>query len=285
MSDFFSALATQSFLQNAVVIALLASFACGVIGSFVVVKRISFIGGGIAHTVLAGLGIASFLGANVIAGALVAAVAAACIIGLISLYAREHEDTLISALWAVGMAIGIIFIRKTPGYATDLFSYLFGNILLATAGNVIQLLLLDALVAIFVFAFYKRFVAVCFDEEFTRLQGVRVPLWYLLLLCLTALTVVILVQVVGIILVIALLTLPPAIAGQWTQTLGRMMVVACIATAVFTLLGLSFSYSYNLPGGAVIVLTAAVSFLLSLAVRRFGKFVARLQHTDRKSVV
>ncbi len=275
MIPFIQALTEHAFLQNAVLAGLLASLACGVIGSYVIVRRMSFISGGIAHAVLGGMGVAYFYGAKPIVGAIVAALIFALIIGWVTLRAQQHEDTIIGALWAVGMAVGILFIYKTPGYSQDLFSYLFGNILMVTRADIILVLLLDLLIITIVILFYKDFLAICFDEEFARLQGVRVNLLYMILLCLIALTVVILVQVVGIVLVIALLTLPAAIAGQWTNSLRTMMILATICGLVFTQAGLMIAFPFNLPGGATIVMTAGLTFLCSTLARTYGRRLHR----------
>lgn len=267
MSEFLEALSRHAFLQNAIAAGLLAGVACGVIGTYVVVKRIVFISGGIAHTVLGGMGIAYFLGAAPMYGAVIAAIVAALIIGLVSLKANQREDTLIGALWAFGMAIGVLFISRTPGYNVDLMSYLFGNILLVPRRDVVGILVLDAAILTIVLLLSKRLLAVCYDEEFARLQGVRVSGLYLLLLCLIALTVVILVQVVGIVLVIALLTLPAAIAGHYARSLTQMMILAAALGSLLTIGGLAVSYQPDLPPGATIIVLASVAYLLSLFVR------------------
>jgi len=273
--EFIEVLKNNSFMQNAFIIGLLASLACGVIGTYVVVKRIVFISGGISHTVLGGMGIAYFYGYDPMHGALVSALLAALIIGFVSLRYHQYEDTIIGALWAIGMAVGILFIYKTPGYNVDLMSYLFGNILLVERSSVWQLAGLDALIIFLVLLFYKRFLAVCFDEEYSELQGVGVVSTYLLLLCLIALTVVILIQVVGIILVIALLTLPAATARYYARSLGKMMILASLLGAVFTSSGLIVSYEPNLPAGATIIVIAGLAYLLAtvfkgLALRFHG---------------
>ena len=275
MLEFIEVLKNNSFMQNAFIIGLLASLACGVIGTYVVVKRIVFISGGISHTVLGGMGIAYFYGYDPMHGALVSALLAALIIGFVSLRYHQYEDTIIGALWAIGMAVGILFIYKTPGYNVDLMSYLFGNILLVERSSVWQLAGLDALIIFLVLLFYKRFLAVCFDEEYSELQGVGVVSTYLLLLCLIALTVVILIQVVGIILVIALLTLPAATARYYARSLGKMMILASLLGAVFTSSGLIVSYEPNLPAGATIIVIAGLAYLLAtvfkgLALRFHG---------------
>ena len=262
MFEFLDVLKNQGFMQNAVIVGLLASVACGVMGTYVVVRRIVFISGGISHTVFGGMGIAYYYGYNPIHGAVVSALIAALVIGFVSLRYHEYEDTMIGALWAVGMAIGVLFICKTPGYNVDLMSYLFGNILMVERESILLLGCLDALIVILVFLFYKRFLAVCFDEEYSELQGIGVVSTYLLLLCLIALTVVILIQVVGIILVIALLTLPAATARYYVRSLAQMMILASILGALFTTSGLIVSYQPNLPAGATIILIAGLAYLL-----------------------
>ncbi len=268
MAEFARALLSHGFMQRALAAGLLASLACAIIGTYVVVKRVTFISGGIAHTVLGGMGIAYFLHYSPLTGALCAALVAALIIGLVSLRARQSEDTIIGALWAIGMAIGVVFMYKTPGYKADLMSYLFGNILLVKPENVLLTAGLDAAILVTVLLFYKRFLAICFDEEFARVQGINVDVFYLLLLCLTALTVVILVQVVGIILVIALLTLPAATAGHYARSLKGMMLMALVIGALCTTGGLALSYPYDLPTGATIVLIAGAVYLLSTVFNR-----------------
>lgn len=273
MLEFIDVLINQSFMQNAVVIGLLASVACGVMGTYVVVRRIVFISGGIAHAVLGGMGIAYYYGYNPIHGAVVFALLAALVIGTVSLKYHQYEDTLIGAVWAVGMAVGILFIYKTPGYNVDLMSYLFGNILMVERGSVLLLACLDAIIILLVLLFYKRFLAVCFDEEYSQLQGVGVVGTYLLLLCLIALTVVILIQVVGIILVIALLTLPAATARYFSRSLGQMMILASLLGAVFTTAGLIVSYKPDLPAGATIIVIAGLAYLFATFLKGLtGRF-------------
>ena len=254
-------------MQHAVIIGLLASVACGIMGTYVVVRRIVFISGGISHTVLGGMGIAYYYGYHPMHGAVVSALVAAVVIGLVSVRCHQYEDTIIGALWAIGMAVGILFIYKTPGYSVDLMSYLFGNILMVKRESVYLLASLDALIIVLVFLFYKRFLAVCFDEEYSQLQGIGVVTTYLLLLCLIALTVVILIQVVGIVLVIALLTLPAATARYYARSMIQMMILATVLGAVFTTSGLIISYQPDLPAGATIILVAGLAYLLATAIK------------------
>jgi len=276
LSGFIADLQQHEFLQYALLTGLLASIACGVIGTYVVTRRITYIAGGIAHSVLGGMGAARYLQTvhhldwmHPLYGAVAAAVAAAMVIGLVSLHARQREDTVIGAVWAVGMAVGILFIFKTPGYNEDLMSYLFGNILMVSSGDLWLIAVLDLFVVAMVLLFYNQLMAVCFDEEFALLRGVRVQFFYLLLLCLTALTVVLLVTVVGIVMVIALLTLPVAVAGQFSRRLWQMMILSALFTVLFTTAGLVISYGPDLPAGATTIVLAGAVYLVVTAFRRF----------------
>lgn len=269
MSEFLDALIANPFLQYALLAGAMAGVACGVVGSYVVARRITYIAGGVAHCTLGGMGAARYF--NVVHGwtflqplhgAAVAAVIAALIIGVVSLRAKQREDTVISALWAIGMAVGILFIAKTPGYYEDLMSYLFGNILLVSRQDLYLIAGLDVLVVGLGLLFYNKFLAVCFDEEFARLRGITVEFYYLLLLCLTALTVVVLVTVVGLIMVIALLTLPVAIAGHFANRLWHVMVAASLISIALTTGGLAVSYGPELPPGATTIALAGVMYLL-----------------------
>ncbi len=266
MNEFLAALSEQPFLQVALIAGLLASVGCGVIGTFVVVKRIAFLAGGIAHSVLGGMGAALYFGFDPLLGALLAAVVSALVIGTVRLVWKAQEDTLIGAIWAIGMAVGILFIAKTPGYATDLMSYLFGNILLVAHRDLWLMAALDLVLVVTVALFYRQFLAVSFDEELARLRGVPVAFYYLLLLCLVAVTVVLLIQVVGLILVIALLTLPAAIAGHYLHSLGGIMLVATLLGAGFTSAGLALSYAPDLPAGPTMILLAGACYVLSAVV-------------------
>jgi zinc transport system permease protein len=272
--QFLTDLPHYSFLQNALLTGILASVACGIIGTYIVVRRISYIADGIAHTVLGGMGVALYLqkvchwqGVVPLHGALVSAVIGALIIGLVSLRARQREDTVISALWAIGMAVGILFISLTPGYSEDLMGYLFGNILMVSSNDLWMLAGLDAVIVLVGLVFYNQFVAVCFDQEFARLRGVNVEVFYLLLLGLAALTVVVLATVVGIVMVIALLTLPVGIAALFSSTMWRMMSISTILCGVFTTSGLALSYGPDFPAGATTIIIAGAAYLAATTLK------------------
>lgn len=264
-----------SFLQYALFTGFFASIACGIIGSYIVTKRITYIAGSIAHTVLGGLGAARYCQVvhgmdwfYPLYGAILAALLSAATISIVSMRAKQREDTVIGALWAIGMATGILFIFQTPGYNEDLMSYLFGSILMVSPKDLWLIACLDALIVIAGILFYNQFLALCFDEEFARLRGINVETCYLLLLCLTALTVVLLVSVVGIVMVIALLTLPAAVAGELTKKLWHMMALSAVLTVFFTTSGLALSYGQNLPVGATTILIAGGVYLLVVGGRR-----------------
>ncbi|MFH2035123.1 MAG: metal ABC transporter permease [Candidatus Zixiibacteriota bacterium] len=268
MIEFFDAVLRFPFLQYALAAGVMASISSGIIGTYVVTRRISYIGGGIAHSVLAGMGAVYFFSVVFgwdnfppLLGAIPAAILSALIIGWVTLRKKGREDTIIGAVWAVSMAIGIIFIFKTPGYNQDLMSYLFGNILLITPNDLILIGILDIIVVGIGLLFYRQFTLVCFDEEFARVRGINAELYYLLLLALVALTVVVLVSIVGIVMVIALLTLPVSLAGNFSNRLSGIMGYAIGFTILFTITGLAISYSYDLPAGAVIIIIAGAANL------------------------
>lgn len=262
-------------MQRALVAGLLASVACGVIGTYVVVKRIVFISGGISHASLGGVGLAVFFGLPPLLGAVGFSLVSALVLGLASAHRREQEDTLIGAIWSVGMAVGVIFLSSAPGYTVDPAVYLFGNITWVSSTDVMIILLLDVLILGTVWVLYKEFLAITLDEEFALMRGLPVQALYLVLLGLVALTVVVMIQVVGIILVIALLTLPPAIARWFTTRLHAMMIVSTVLGALFILTGIFISFETDWPSGASIILTAAAAYAAAAGFRRLRPGRAR----------
>ena len=274
MRQFLVDLMSYEFLWNALIACILAGIASGVIGTFVVVRRISYLAGSISHTILGGIGAVLFFNAlypgsaiDPLLGAGATAILAAIIIGLVSLRAKQREDTVIGAMWSIGMAIGIVFVAKTPGYSSDLMGYLFGNILMVTQRDIWALGGLDFLVTLAVILFYNQFLAVCFDEEFASLRGLNVEGYYLALLCMTALTVVALVTVVGIVMCIALLTLPAAIASMFSNSLWKIMALSALLSVIFTTMGLALSYGPDIPPGATTILISGVAYLLTLVCK------------------
>lgn len=251
------------FIQHALIAGLLAAIACGIVGVYIVVNRIVFISGGIAHTSFGGIGLGYFIGISPVLGAMLFAITSALGIGLVTRKTRLPEDTAIGIMWAIGMALGIIFIGLSPGYAPDLLSYLFGNILTVPFSDIFLMLVLDAIIVTVVVALYKEFMALSFDEEYGTVTGAPVGALYFLLLCMIALTVVMLIRVVGIILVIALLTIPAALARQFTYNLGKMMLLAILFGEAFTFGGLWLSYELgDVASGATIILLSGTVLLI-----------------------
>ncbi|WP_304224745.1 metal ABC transporter permease [Gracilinema caldarium] len=275
MNSFFSALTNPAlpFLQNALMASLLASILFGILGSVVTVKRIAGLAGAISHAVLGGIGMALYLSSTRLvsfitpmAGAIIFAVLSAFIIGLVSLKAKQREDTVINAIWAIGMSLGVLFLSKTPGY-TDPTSYLFGNILLVSRSDLFLLAALDAIVLLLVWRFYPQIEASAFDEEFARVRGIPTDTVFLVILGITAIAVVLLQTFVGLVMVIAMLTLPAGTAGYLARNLAGMMVFSWIFSSIFSFAGLALSWHYDLPSGAVVVVLSGAMFLSATAVR------------------
>ncbi len=276
MPSFFDALTSDlPFIRNALFAGLIASAAFGVVGTYVVARRISYIAASIAHSVLGGIGAALYLQRahgfswlHPIVGALAAALLSALIIGLVSLYANEREDTIIGAIWATGMAAGLLFLHYTPPPAIDAMSFFFADILIISTDELKAVAALAAVVLAIGILYYNKFVAICFDEEFARIRGVNVSGYYLLLLGLTAISVVLLVTLVGIILAIALLTLPAALASRFALRLWQMMIIAILLSAAFVGSGLATSYRLETPTGPTIILIAAAAYFAVLLGER-----------------
>ncbi len=278
MSGFLQALANPSipFVRNALIGSVLAAFLFGILGSLVTVRRIAGLAGAISHTVLGGVGLALFLASrgapkwvSPMLGALVFAILAALLISIVSLKAKQREDTVINALWAIGMSLGVVFLAKTPGYV-DPMSYLFGNILLVTEQDLFLLAVLDLVVLLLVGRYYRHIEAASFDEEFAATKGVPVTALYLVLLLVIAIAIVLLQTFVGIVMVIAMLTLPAGTAGYFSRNLAGMMVNATLLSLAFSVGGLVVSWHFDLPAGAVIVLLSGAVFI-ALSARNHGK--------------
>jgi zinc transport system permease protein len=253
------------FMRNALAAGLLASMICGIMGTLVVVNRIVFLSGGIAHAAYGGIGLAFFFGWPYLLGTLGFSLAAAMIMAAVTLKAKHRADTVIGVLWALGMAVGIILLDLTPGYNVDLMSYLFGSILTVPGQDLWIMLIMALVITVLVAWFYRDLVAMSYDEEFARVRGVPVQPLYFMLIGMLALTVVMVIQVVGLILVIALLTIPPFIMERHARTLRQMMVGAALLGAVFTVAGLWLAYAFDLTSGAAIIVVAGVGFFISRA--------------------
>jgi zinc transport system permease protein len=268
MKDFLAALVSAdfSFIRNALLAGLLSSVLFGVLGAVVTVRRIASLAGAISHAVLGGIGMALYLGAagvpwlSPLTGALIFAVLAALLIALVSFKAKQREDTVINGIWAIGMSLGVLFMAKTPGY-TDPSSYLFGNILLISNRELILLAVLDVLVLALSWRFYPQIEAAAFDEDFARVRGVRVNVLFFAVLMTTAVAIVLLQTFVGIVLVIAMLTLPAGTAGTFARSLGGMMFFSCVFAVLCSVLGLVAGWVLDVPVGAITVIIAGLLFL------------------------
>lgn len=276
LGEFFAALASPNtaLLRHALLAGLIASVTFGIVGGFVVTRRISYIAAAISHSILGGIGASIYLSRSYdwawctpLFGSIVAALVSALVIGMVSLVAREREDTIIGAIWSTGMAAGVLFIYFAPGPAVNAESYIFGNILLTSKSDLIVTGILGCIVVGVTAFFYHKLVAVCFDEEFVKLRGVPAQAYYLLLLCLIALSVVLLVRLTGMILAIALLVLPAATAVRFSHRLWVIMLLASGLCMAFTTGGLAFSYPTQTPTGPVVVLFAGLTYGLSLLWR------------------
>ncbi|HQA50420.1 MAG TPA: metal ABC transporter permease [Syntrophomonadaceae bacterium] len=264
-----------SFMRHALMVGLLVSIACGIVGTYVVVKRIVFISGGISHTAYGGVGLGYLVGIPPMVGATVFTVLAALAMGEVSHRVKQREDTIIGMMWAVGMALGVIFVKLSPGYTGDLMSYLFGSILAVPLTDLYLILALNVVILLIVILYHDQFTLTAFDEEFAQVIGVNTRLYNQLLLVVIALTVVVMIRAVGIILVIALLTIPPATATLFTRSMTGMMAFSMILSAVFTTGGLVISYLFDLPSGATIIILCALGYMVGslLAGRKTPKAV------------
>jgi len=253
-----------AFMRNALVAGVLVSIACGVMGAFVVVNRIVFISGGIAHAAYGGIGLGYYFRFDPVLGAILFSVASALGMGAVHRKTRQRADTIIGVMWAIGMAVGIILVDRSGGYKTDLMSYLFGSILAVPSSDLMIMAALDVLIVVLVALFYKELLALSFDETFATVENVPVDAVYMMLLCMIALTVVMMMRVVGLIMVIAMLTVPAAISGQFVKDMKQMMVLSCVLGILFTVTGLWLSYAWDLTSGATIILVSGSVYLLSL---------------------
>jgi zinc transport system permease protein len=263
------------FLLQTLLAGCAAALTGGIIGSFVVVKRIVSISGSIAHSVLGGMGLCLWLKISFgltfltpLIGALIAGLISAFLMGWIHLKYKEREDTAIATIWAIGMSIGVIFIAITPGYNTELVDFLFGNILWVNQSDILLLFGLNACILLIVIRFYKPLLAICFDEEQASLKQLSVQTFYFLLLSLVATSVVLLIQVVGAILVVTMLAIPAAIAAIFARSLLQMMILATISGLILTLIGILTSYQLNWPPGATISLVSSSCYAGALLFKR-----------------
>jgi len=254
------------FMKNAFGAALLASVLCGMMGTLVVVRRQVIIAGGVAHAAYGGVGLAFFLGISPRLGAIGFSLVMALIMAWVTLHKPSRSDSIIGVLWAVGMAAGVIFIDITPGYGSDLMSYLFGSILTVSRGDLWSMGSLVAISLLLGIPFHREILAFAYEPEVAKTRGVPVVLLHFVTIILISVAVVLLIRVVGLILVIALLTIPPSIAEQWAHSLFSMMGIAFVLSLLFSTIGLWLSFRFNVTAGAVIICVAAVGYVLAFLI-------------------
>lgn len=261
------ALFEYQFMQNALIASLLASIVCGMIGVIVVEKKLVMMSGGIAHTAYGGVGLGYLLGFEPILGAFLFSVSAAIGIGVIKRKGGVQSDVIIGLFWSLGMALGIVFIALMPGYPPDISSYLFGNILSVTKADLYLMMILSFFVVFIIIALFHHWKAYLFDEEFASIIGIKTVFLEYLLLILVAMTVVVLIRIAGIILVLALLTSPSAMASVFTKKLKSRMIFAVFFGMFFCISGLWISYKLNIASGACIVILSVVCYFLTYTIR------------------
>lgn len=267
MLDLFS----LEFMQNALVASILVAVACGVMGTFVVVNRLMALSGGIAHASFGGIGLACFLGFSPMLGSLGFALACAMVMGFLTWRDRKHSDTFIGVIWAGGMAMGVILTDLTPGYSGDMMSFLFGSLLTVPTELLWWMGALLVLILATVAVCFRKFLAISYDPEFARVHGLPVQAYYMLLIALIALTVVIAVQAVGMILVIALLTIPAYISECYAKNLIQMMLVSVGISLVLVIAGLLLACELNFVVGPTIIACGVVLYLINFGIKKLLK--------------
>lgn len=272
------------FMRNALMAGLIVSIICGIMGTLVVVNRVVFLSGGIAHSAYGGIGLSFFMGWPFLAGTMGFALAAALIMAAVTLKAKHRADTMIGVIWAVGMAVGIVLLDLTPGYHVDLMSYLFGSILTVPASDLLAMLSIGLIIFLVTIYFYKDFIAMGYDEEFARARGVPVNKLYFLMIAILALSIVMIIQVVGLILVIAMLTIAPFMVEKYTKSLLAMMLWSALLNMAFSVCGLWLAFRFNLTSGAAIILVAGMFFILDIIFQSSSNYRHRKQMNDKNYV-
>ena len=263
---------SYGFFRNAFLSALLMSVACGIIGTYIVSRRMVFISGGITHASFGGVGLGYFLGIPPLAGAAVFAVLAALVTENLTRRKIIRNDSIIAIMWSLGMAMGIIFVYLTPGYAPNLMSFLFGSIITVNSTDLWLMFTLALFVTVFFSVLYRPILYISFDELFARTRGIPVMLLNYILIILVALTIVLSIRIAGIILVLSILTIPQNIANLFTNRFGTIMIASVIIGFLGSFLGLLISYYLDIPSGATIIFTLVVMYLASRIVKviKFG---------------
>jgi len=253
-----------TLIPNSFYASFLISIAVGIVGSLIVINKNSFIAGSIAHGSFGGIGIAFYFGFPILLSTSLFASFLAIILAIITLKMPHRSDAVIGAIWAIGMSIGIIFSQMSDSYGGGLISYLFGSILTISNEDVFMMIGVDILLLIFIFIFYNQMLLVSYDKEFSKVRGLNVSFLHTLFLVLTALTIVMSVRAIGLILIIALFTIPPFIAEKFTNSLKGMIILSAILSAVFMVSGIIISFYYEISATATIILLASLAFFVSM---------------------
>lgn len=264
---------TYKFFVNAIIASLLTSISCGIIGTYIVSKRIVFISGGITHASFGGIGFGYFLGINPIVGAITFSIMSALGIEFMSKKTDIREDSAIAIMWSFGMALGIIFIFLTPGYAPNLTNYLFGNILTVSMLDIYLSLGLALGISVFFILFSKPILYISFDEEFSRTRKIRVNILNYILISFVALTIVLSIKVAGIILVISLLTIPQASVNLFFKDFKKIIWYSILVGFSGSIGGLLVSYYFDIPSGAAIIFLLVIIFILFKIYSQFKKML------------
>ncbi len=272
-----NAIMNYTFLQHALLAALLSSIACGIIGTIIIEKRLVMMSGGIAHTAFGGIGLGYFLGIEPIMGALIFSTGSSLGIASLKRSSNTNSDVLMGMFWPLGMALGILFISFTPGYPPDITSYLFGDILTVVKSDLVFMIALDLIILFVVLAFFDFLGVYLFDEEYGTALGLNMKFIDYLTFVLIGLTVVVIIRVIGIILILALLCVPPAIARMFTFNLKRMMLSSIILGVTFCLVGLWISYNLQMASGAAIVIVAVSAYFLASAWQKSKQLLTRTE--------
>lgn len=270
--DFFSDLFQYGYLTNALAACLLSGITCGVIGTYVVCRRMVFLAGGITHASFGGLGIAFYLGANPIAGAMLFAVLSALGIEWAGSRGRIREDSAIGIIWSVGMAVGALFMSLRPGYTSgDLSAFLFGSIVTVTHADVVSLAVLTAVVGLGAIAWLRPLMYVAFDRDFSRSRGIATRVISYLMAALVAVTIVLSIRIMGIVLLISLLTMPVVIVNTLSRSYRTIALCAPFVAAAANVAGLVVSYHFDTPPGAAIIFTLTLALIVVKLLTLFQK--------------
>lgn len=255
------------FIQNAIIIAVLIAICGGIVGALIVSNKIVFLSGGVAHSAFGGVGIALYFGFNAMLGASLMAVFMSLILLYFALFKKQNIDSFIAASWAFGVALGIILIDITPGYALDITSYLFGSILATSREDVWIIFIYDVLLVAFVVIYYREILSISYDEIFCKLKSLRTQIFLTIIFIFISLGIVMTMNVAGLILVLAILSIPSYIAGMFVNSLCKMMILASILSLIFIFAGFILSYNYNISVGACVVMSAICGSLIAQIIK------------------